>query len=210
MSRAAQTYLVPVQEMTPGMVAEVRNSVIDQVVRIAAKELGMAEKDLVVRDVLPVNDLGFDFSAASGGTGECNWEFAATVTTVGYATVTGASTMSNNRYVAIFGVRDLRMGIGATYGCTDQLGFILPPSPTSLIKFEVGGAVKAIWDTTGLSAYREMAGFTTAPILIPQNAAYNIYFYNRPYGTVGTGIAIYSYLQLIGVTVEPRGQLVSP
>ena len=76
----------------------------------------------------------------------------------------------------------------------------------SLIKIQVGGADKVIWDLGSMEAYIDMnVAFTQAPVLIPQNVSYNIYYYFK---TTAPGIK--AWLQLIGVVVEPRGLTISP
>ena len=211
--RASQTQLIPIAEMTPGQVAAIRNSVIEKVVAMTSRETGLPEDGLVVRDILPYTDLGFDYSAATAGTNE-GWRHEMTSTTPGYLTVTGSNTMSDQRFVAVFGVRDGRAGEGATHTATN---YVAAPhmniSAVALIKFEIGGAIRAIWDihTIGANFYSQV-GFSPGAVIIPQNTAYNIYFYNKSIGAAGTakGAGIFVFLQLLGVTVEPRGLVVSP
>lgn len=214
--KAAQTQLIPIAEMTPGMVASIRNSVISRVVGMAVKEFGVTEDRLVVRDIQPYTDLGWQFSDATKGTSE-GWKHEMTLTSLGYLTVTGDRTMNDQRFVAIFGIRDGRIGLGATDAvgtATDiKASPFQPVAQIGLVKFTVGGAVKAIWDIHGLEAYVwQQVGFTPAAVIIPQNSAYNISFYLRAVGqnNAGKGVEIYTYLQLVGVTVEPRGVVISP
>jgi len=214
--KAVQTQIVPIAEMTPGMVASIRNSVIEKTVSMASKEMGVSEDRLVVRDIEPWTDLGWELSDATNGTSE-GWMHEMTLTTVGYMTVTGDRTMADQRFVAIYGIRDGRVGLGATEVCgsaTDvHAALIQPISLVSLVKFSVGGAIKAIWDISSLEAYvYQQVGFTPATIIIPQNASYNISFYNKSSGNhaLAKGVELYTYLQLAGVTVEPRGVVISP
>ena len=53
----AYTGLVPIQELTPASIANIRNSVINQVVALAARELSLPEDKMVVRDIRPEADL---------------------------------------------------------------------------------------------------------------------------------------------------------
>lgn len=193
------------------MIAQIRNNVISQVVALACKELNMPADKLIVRDIMPYTDLGFDYGAASTGTAE-NWEHDMTGTTVGYTTVTGDATMADQRYVALFGARDLRFAQGATsQGVTDRLVNAELQGGVSFIKFSVGGATKALWDFTCAQAYKQaMVAFSPSAVIIPQNAAYNIYFYQKNIAAVATAKSIPVYIQLIGVTVEPRGKVISP
>ena len=209
--RATQTHLVPIAEMTPGMVATIRNSVIGQVVALASRELSLNENQLVVRDIEPYTDLGLDYSLASASTNE-KWEVAMTGVAVGYYTVTGASTMADQRYVAIFGVRDFGAYIGATMSATGQSGApAIPTNQVSLIKFDIGGATKAIWDSSNIRSYSgKLVGFTPAAVIIPQNASYNIYYYQIASSSPTAAKVGHAYLQLVGVTVEPRGKTLTP
>ena len=209
---ATNTHLVPLKELPFGEIARIRNSVINQVVALASSELRIKEEDLVVRDIQPYTDLGWDYSAATNGTAE-NWVHSATGTTIGYHSFTGATTMADQRYTAIFGIRDTRFNLGGTQLATVQVSYYKNYLPASMVKFEVGGAVKAIWDITSLGAYStDMSAFSYSPVLIPQNVAFNIYYYVKQFGdTVGTPASDADmYLQLVGVVVEPRGKVVSP
>lgn len=208
-----QTQLIPVQEMNPAQIAAIRNSVINQVVALASRELGKPESDLVVRDIQPYTDLGWDYATdtVTAGTSE-SWEHDVTTTTVGYNSVTGSETMADQRYVAIFGVRDLRYGVGATGSATAQGGFCKPLQMASLIKFTIGGGISAIWDVESMSAYHfDQAAFSPAAVVIPQNTSLNISFYMKNKSMEDeAGLAGTIWLQLIGVTVEPRGKVISP
>ena len=210
--QAAQTQLVPLREMTPAAVAYIRNSVISQVVKLASDELSIPESGLIVRDIEPYTDLKWKYCAAdtTANTAE-NWDQDIETTTVGYITATGDQNMADQRFVAIFGIRDNRYGHGATGGATDQSGYAKRMKLVTLVKLTVGGAVKAIWDTSCLEAYHdEQAAFTPAAIVLPQNVAFNIYIYTRNINTKGTSVVGDSFLQLVGVVVEPRGKVVTP
>ena len=211
--RASQTHLVPLAEMTPGMIATIRNSVIEKLVSMASKETGVPEEGLVVRDILPYTDLGFDYSHATAGTNE-GWRHEMTSTTPGYLTATGATTMADQRFVAIFGIRDGRAGEGATHTATNYMAAPhMRASTVSLIKFEVGGAIRAIWDIHSIGAYfYGEVGFAPGAVIIPQNIPFEISFYTKSLGAAGTakGAGNFVHLQMLGVTVEPRGLVVSP
>jgi hypothetical protein len=197
--------------MTPGQISTIRNSIINQIVAVAARELSVNEKQLVVRDILPYTDLGMDYGTASAGTTE-NWERDLTGTSVGYVSVTGSHTMGDQRYVAIFGVRDYRNSQGATHTATEiSAAPYMPLDEVSLIKFDIGGATKAIWDISGIQAKSDAhVGFSPSAVLIPQNASYNIYYYVKAQYTADTAKIGMAYLQFVGVTVEPRGKTMTP
>ena len=216
--RAAQTQLIPMQEMTPGTVVEIRNSVIESLVKIASKELSLPAESLIVRDIHPMEDLLWLFSTTSSATTGESWERNMTESTVGYVTV-ATGTMVNQRYVAIFGIRDGRRamhGTGATTITTipttasSNAGDMLYYNLISLVRFTIGGAIKAIWDTTSLLPYHDMVGFSPSAIIIPQNAAFTIAFYKKGTSDGATSTAeISTFLQLVGVVVEPRGKVIS-
>jgi len=211
--QATQTHLVPIQELTLGMIASIRNSVISQVVALASRELSLPESSLVVRDIRPYGDLAMYTligTAASSGVTE-DWYCIASSGTaaLGYNSMTGTATMADQRYVALFGVRDKRGTIGsisALATATVLPGYIAGARMVSFIKVNVGGADKVLWDTDNIEGYPEQCGFAPAAVIIPQNASYNISYYLVKTTTADQPI----HLQLIGVVVEPRGKVISP
>jgi len=213
---AALTQLIPIQELTPGAVGAIRNQVINSVVALASSELGLAPEKLVVRDVRPFSDL----QLYAGGTTDSTldqWLYDATTTTAAaFTAINGSKTMGDQRYVALFGIRDLRRGLGihttgmATGDTAVGLAAIpehaKPAAVVSLVKINVGGADKVIWDLTSIEAYPEQQiGFTPSAVIIPQNASFVISYYFKT-----TIAGIRANLQLIGVAVEPRGKVISP
>lgn len=201
----AQTQLIPIQELTPGQVGAIRNVVKNNLVSKASHELNLPEDKLVVRDVRPVEDLAMYASHGSAATVE-DWLFTSTASTgTGFVTVTGTATMDDNRYVALFGVRDYRLGI-ATVATAGPATLICGPSSVSLVKINVGGADKVVWDTKVMQAYsQDLVAFTPSPVIIPQNVTYNIYYYKSQATN-----SMVIWLQLIGLVVEPRGKTISP
>ena len=205
----ALTQLIPIVELTPGQVGHIRNSVINRVIAEAAKELRMEPDKLVVRDVRPVGDLQMLYSTGVDATTE-NWYYNATATTNGYQSVTGDKTMGDQRWVALFGVRDFRCNLGglltATVPCTS--GVVNDLSRVSLIKINVGGGDKVMWDSKGMQAYQQApVAITPSAVIIPQNTIFNISYYKAM--TVVSDCGAFT-MQLIGVAVEPRGRLISP
>ena len=213
----ALTHLIPVQELTPGAVGAIRNEVIAALVRQASEELTLSPDKLVVRDIRPFSDLQMYAAGITAATVD-EWQYDATTTTASaFTTVTGSKTMADQRYVALFGVRDLRLGIGVhstAMGLLDStaagpvalLKTQMPGQIVSLIKINVGGADKVIWDMTSIQAYpSNLVGFSPSAVIIPQNASFNIYYYFKT-----TVAGIRAWLQLIGVVVEPRGKVISP
>ena len=208
-TRAAQTQLLPISELTPSLVGSIRNSAIEQLVGIVASELKKPMQDLVVRDIEPYTDLYWNYGSASVGAVE-NWERDMTLATCGYVQVNSNTVMADQRYVIIFGVRDQRYGVGATADATSIGGDVLPVSNVSLIKFVVGGRTVAIWDTSHIMGLGPKVAFSPSAIIIPQNIGFQISYYQKNVDSMNTAFATPSYIQLVGVTVEPRGKTISP
>ena len=201
----ALTQLVPMSELTPGAVGAIRNQIINSVVAQVSRELSLPVDGLVVRDVRPVGDLQMYQYTTTDATIEC-WSYEATTGSTGFTSVTGAKTMADQRYVVLFGVRDLRWGWGGCSGATGAISEVYEIPRVSQIKINVGGADKVIWDIESLYAHKNYpVGFTSSGVLIPQNIAFNIYYYRTMTQTDKRLL-----IQLIGVTVEPRGKLISP
>ena len=216
---AALTHLIPIHELTPGSVGAIRNQIIGALVRQVSQELSLPEDKLVVRDPRPFADLQM-YSAATTDLTVDKWSYdPTTITANAFTTVTGTKTMADQRYVALFGVRDLRMGIGThttdmgtdfdSTG-TDAVAMLGPIPPAggmvTFIKINVGGADRVIWDLTSVESYpSNLTGFSPTAVIIPQNASFNIGYYFK------TNLAdLRATLQLIGVVVEPRGKVISP
>jgi hypothetical protein len=213
----SRTQLIPIQEMSPGGVGAIRNAVIDAIVAQASQELSMPADRLVVRDIRPFNDLQM-YSAGTTDATVNSWTYdASTTTAAAFTSVTGAKTMGDQRYVAIYGVRDLRSAAGVhTTGMVSAVSaavFGVPgafrkniPAVVAMIKINVGGADKVFWDISSIYAYEEtLVGFSPSAVIIPQNASFNISYAFRT-----TVAGIRTSLQLIGVCVEPRGKVISP
>jgi len=218
---AALTQLIPIHELSPGAVGAIRNTIINALVKQVAQELSLSEDKLVVRDPRPFNDLQMYETAATAKTVD-KWTYDTTTTTVNaFTTVTGTASMADQRYVALFGVRDLRLGVGIHTTAMNLLDStavavaatgenaaarVIAGQVVSFIKITVGGADRVIWDLTSMEAYPEnLIGFSPTAVIIPQNTSYNIGYY-----MVSTVAGVRAYLQLIGVVVEPRGKLISP
>lgn len=215
--KAAQTQLIPLQEMTPGMVAEIRNTVITSTVAFASKEIGCPISSLIVRDIIPMEDLTWKFSAASTATTGESWETNMTAVAVGYVAL-AAGNMATQRFVAIFGLRDGRVTSGPTgrtastnfCDATAMGGDYLIQNQVSLVKISVGGGIRAIWDSSCMLPYLDKVAFSPGAVIIPQNAAFIISFYEIC--TEGNDVRLSHpacFLQPIGVTIEPRGKLVT-
>ncbi len=202
--------LLPLAELTPGQVGAIRNSVIDSLVKQASQELRLSPDSLIVRDVLPVTDLAWYTTPGTAATVQ-DWVYNATTTSAAFVSVTGTAAMADQRYVALYGVRDLRVGLmatgpgGASATAAVTLGEVA--AAVSLVKINVGGSDKVIWDIKNMEAYpRWASAFAPTAVVIPQNASYNISLYKMDSAAGQKPI----FLQMIGVTVEPRGKVISP
>lgn len=200
----ARTILIPVQELAPGQLSAIREAIIDAVVAKAASELTLPEEQLLVRDIRAYDDLTFGKNTAYLATAQSYnvWgTFKHDDTYVlEYATagayvdaVPDDTTMADQRYVALYGVRDMR----------ESLATVIEQD-ISLIKFTIGSSDKVIWDLCKCEAYKNgIAGITPSAVVIPPLAPYQI----DPYLMDG-GVA--PYLQLMGFVVEPVGILLVP
>jgi hypothetical protein len=204
--------------MSPGQVAAIRNKIISSVLQQASRELHLAPEKLIVRDVLPHEDLDMYLVTTTDATVEM-WAFTSTNTTSGWLSVTGSKTMADQRYVALFGVRDLANFCGSsanvTISATDIPNLGGYAQSVSAIKINVGGADKVIWDASGIrSAGTNLTMISPTAIVIPPGVSYQIYHYQCGLLSAGAAQAPLSgaiaKLQLVGITVEPRGKLISP
>ena len=173
---STQVQLIPFSELSPGQAAKIRNDIIQALVAKAVKELNKPPGLLVVRDILPKTDLDFtneDWCEVTGSSSAV-WE------------TMSSGTMGDERYVGIYGIK------------ADPDAFAC-----SAIKFNIGGADKAIWLLQSLREYDDMVGLCPSGIIIPQNNTYTISRYVLY--TLSS-----SCLILKGVVVEPRGKVISP
>ena len=172
---STQVQLIPFSELSLGQAAKIRNDIIQALVAKAVKELNKPPGLLVVRDILPKTDLDFTNEDWYESTGSSStWETMST------------GTMGDERYVGIYGIK------------ADPDAF-----SCNAIKFNVGGADKAIWLLQSLREYDDMVGLCPSGIIIPQNIIYTISRYVLY--TLSS-----SCLILKGVVVEPRGKVISP
>lgn len=205
MNNAIQTQLIPVTELAPGTVARIRNEVIDKVVALASAELNRPPEDFVVRDIRPQDDLDWlsTTNVVTGAITTETWIGTSDDSEV-YGQFKGAITaaslvMAANRWIAIYGVKDMRAALAT----------IIEPA-LSMLKFEVGGNDRAIWDLMNMYAYpNAMAAVSPSAIIIPQNTSFQIYVYGG-LSDDGGSTDIAQYIVLEGVVVEPKGKVLSP
>lgn len=208
----ANVVLTPIQELAPGRVSEIRHQAIAQVVALAAKELSLSPGDLLVRDIRPFNDLGFgnnlDYSTIVNATDVWGTFQEATVDSLTGALAAGAykdaipdgRTMADQRYVCIYGVRDMRT---SPAGAASGLPTIIAQD-IALIKFDIGTSDRAIWDLSKCESYKDaIVGISPQPLVITPLTPYQISCV-----LIVGGIA--PYLQLLGFVVEPIGLLITP
>ena len=195
--------LIPIQEIAPGQVGAIRNAVTRALVAKASQELKMAPELLVTRDIRPYADLKWatDDNATDGLAGTAlgvnRWNFTTDASLVKFlSSITSASrVMADQRFMAIYGLRDGRMSEPTP-----------PLMQCTLWKIVVGNSTKVIWDMSKCYAYlNEAIGICPSAIIIPQNVQFDIYGYLP----TSAGAAV-SWVNVEGIICEPRGKVVSP
>lgn len=208
----ADTMLIPVDELPPGALTAHRNKIKSMLTAIVSKDLALPPNQLIVRDIRWVEDM----QAYSTGTTAAtinDWIFTtAASATTGFVTITGDQRMAQNRYVALYGVRDLRFTYGTVAASVTTNPWLVIPQCVSQIKIDVGGGTRAIWDLSKVQAAGASAsscgnasGIAMSAVIIPQLATYNISFYKM----IGVNSTI-AKVVFEGFCLEPRGVLCSP
>lgn len=202
-----ETQMIPTAELAPGAVSAIRESIISQVIALAATELKKNPEDLIVRDIRPYDDLGWATTAApivhAAGLTENLWNFLSDdLTNYGQfveMVTTAKTVMADGRFVALFGVKDLRMAQNAPVA-----------QALSELKLHVGGNDRVIWDLQNMQAYpNHLSAICPSAVIIPQRTIYQIYGYGG-LSDDGASADIVSWLMLEGVVVESRGLVISP
>lgn len=205
MGNFANIMLIPTEELPQGQVSAIRNAVIQELLAVASRKLNVSPGELVVRDLRPVEDLAL-YSVGTTAATINNWLFTTAATTAtGYVTVTGDATMADQRFVALYGARDMRRGHGPTavVAATDTA---IGPQTVSLIKISLGGGERVVWDMSKCAVYTETcAGVSPTPVMIPERVLYNISYY-KSQALASAPV----YITLEGVVVEPKGKVLSP
>ena len=207
-TKAIQTQLIPVAELTPGSVAAIRNEVTKRLVGIASAELNVSPDKLVVRDIRPYSDIGWcsTTDVVTAALTEDYWSATLDVSKASAGSYVGCvtsalTTMADNRWVAIYGVKDYRMCLATPI-----------EQAIGSIRFSVGGNERAIWDLQNMECYRDaLAAVSPSAIIIPQNTTFQIYLYGCLGDTGAAGTAdLVEYIVLEGIVVEPVGKVLSP
>jgi len=118
---AKYTQLVPIDEMTVGQVGAIRNMVTSSLLALASRQLNLPIDSLIARDIRPQSDIDWasDDNATDGLAGTAVttdiWQFTTDGSLSGYlSSITSASrVMSDQRFMAIYGLRDGRMSIAS-------------------------------------------------------------------------------------------------
>lgn len=195
--------LIPIQEIAPGQVGAIRNQVERALVAKASTELKMSPDLLVVRDIRPYDDLKWatDNNATDGLAGTAlavnRWDFTTDASVVTWASciVSASRVMGDQRFVAIYGLRDSRMSEPTP-----------PLMQCTMWKIVVGNSDKVIWDMSKCYAYKTYAvGICPSAVIIPQNTQFDIYGYLP----TSAGAAV-SWVSLEALLCEPRGKVISP
>lgn len=206
MNRARQILTIPVAELAPGAIAAIRNEIIGILMARASRELNKSPEQLIVRDLRPLDDIGWATHDDIGTTAldENEWIFESDDSkNQGTFTAMVSSDydeMGDDRYVAIYGVKDMRMSLSSPIA-----------QALSMLKFNVGGNDKVIWDLQNMQAYpNALAAVCPSPgVIIPPSTAFQIYGYGcLSDGTTATDIDCYIVLE--GIVVEPKGKVLSP
>lgn len=206
MNRARQITLIPTMELAPGAIAAIRNEIVTILVARAARELGKAPEQLLVRDLRPFSDLGWATNDDIGTAAltEDEWIFTSD-DSANYSAFTemissSYDEMGDDRYVAIYGVKDMRMSLNAPIA-----------QALSMLKINVGGNDKVIWDLQNMQAYPNALAAVCLPpgVIIPPSTSFQIYGQGC-LSDDGGATDIASYIVLEGIVVEPKGKVLSP
>jgi len=175
---ASEIQLIPQAELATGESAAIRKGAIAAVKAMVSRELNLPEDKLVVRDIQPSVDLGYTYST---------WDEVTGASTAAYETMT-SGTMSDRRYVGIYGVKDDSEGVNVTK-----------------IRIKVGNSIKSVWHLENLYSVNggPRIGFAPSVVVLPQNMPYAIdrYVYVA---------AASAQIKLKGFVVEPYGKTLSP
>ena len=195
---ASNTLLIPIEELPPGSLGAIRRQVTDNLIQMVSTQLKVGPETLVARDIRPYTDLAWgtntDFTGSAISTDIWNVTQVSSAGAFFDIVVDTSTTMADRRWVAIYGIRDMR-----TCFATRIIQAI------SLFKITVGNSTKAIWDTTKLAAYKNNpVGVSASAVIIPQNTQYQFSGY-----CIGSATTV-CWVSLEGVIVEPRGKVISP
>ena len=177
--KAVEIMLIPEAELATGQAAAIRNAARKAVVEKASVELKVAPEDLLVRDINPKTDL--DYSRAT-------WDEKTGTTADAYETMS-TGTMTDKRYMGIYGVKDTSSCLSVT-----------------LLKITVGNSIKAIWNLENLYSSNSgevRNGFCPSVVIIPQNVPYTISRY-----VIQTDSP--AQIALRGFVVEKVGKVLTP
>ena len=174
----AEIQLIPQAELATGQAAVIRNGAIAAVLAEASRVLRLPVEKLVVRDVQPGVDVGYAYST---------WDEVTGSSTATYETMT-SGTMSDRRYVGIYGVKDDSEGVNVTK-----------------LRIKVGNSIKAIWHLENLYSVNggPRIGFSPSVVVIPPATPYTI----ERYVYVAAASA---QIKLKSFVVEPYGKVLSP
>ena len=150
----------------------------------AQRQLGLAEDDLVLRDLLAKEDLNI------GASGTESW--VGTFTSAAYTTFVN-TTIDDTRFTAIYG---FAIGLGAR---TSGAGFL------SIIRITRGGKVLRMWQIephTNVSTSGDLYQFfADDPVTAFQNIPLKVEVYSN-----GAATAV---LTLLGKVAEPEGKVIN-
>jgi len=151
-SGAAETQLIPIQELSTGQPASIRNGAIKAVVAKAAVELKIAPDKLLVRAIRPKSDLDYTYETWYEVTGASSATFET-------MSAGGTGSKDKDRYIGIYGIQDESSSINCT-----------------LVRIKVGNSIKAIWNLQDLYNDNEgpRIGLSPSVVIIPPSITYTI------------------------------------
>lgn len=180
-SGAAETQLIPIQEMSAGQPASIRNGAIKAIVQKASFELKISPDKLLVRALRPKADLDYSYETWYEKTGASG---------AAYETMSagGTSSKDKDRYIGLYGVQD-------------ESGEINCP----LVRIKVGNSIKAIWNLQDLYNDNDgpRIGLSPSVVIIPPSTPYAIERYVE-------NTAMPARIVLKGFLVERIGKTYSP
>lgn len=181
-SGAAETQLIPIQELSTGQAASIRNGAIKAVVQKAVTVLKMPQNQLLVRGIRPKTDLDYSYET---------WYEKTGATAAAYETMTtgGTASKDQDRFIGIYGVQDESSEINCTF-----------------VRIKVGNSIKVIWSLQDLytdSGEGPRIGLSPSVVIIPPGIPYTIERYVE-------NTASPARIVLKGFIVERIGKTYSP
>ena len=181
-----------------GTALDAHKRMVDKLVAMAQKEMGLGIDDLSIRPLIPADLLPGISSTTSD---YLYGQTANAFTSIGTPAITTVA-MADNRFVGINGVHN-----GQASGSIAEVGWSSLDAGSSggnkvpslrQLRVTRKGSTSRIWDIEPLYDFKNKTGWVDDPIIIEQNVTYTLEGLSR----VAASIRIFS---LLGVTVEKKG-----